>query len=56
MKNKREKNEEFILSKINNNPKLIYNLPNKRLYQLLELYDKEIEKIDIEIAKIKTNN
>ena len=44
-----------IISKIDENPDLIYSLSNERLKQLIQLYDEQISIVDNDIIQI-TNN
>lgn len=48
-------NKLDIISKIEENPDLIYSLSNERLEQLIQLYDEQIAIVDNDIFQI-TNN
>lgn len=46
-------NRKKIISYIENNENCIYNLTNEKLEKLIELYDKSIADIDIQINQLK---
>ena len=51
---KENSTKDDIISKIEENPDIIYELSNERLDQLLELYDEKILKLDNDILQLSS--
>ena len=54
--NKTNREKEYVLFKIEENPELINNWSTEKLKKLEKIYDEKIAEYDIEIARLKRQN